>query len=104
MLVFHPDLGAAAPDVAADSEVVICLDCSNSMAGAAFLQAKQVALHALSSLGDAQKVNIVRFGSGERSGLGHGGLPPGSAGSSGWEVAPHSPGPLRHFTSAVRVA
>lgn len=92
MLVFHPDLGAAALDVAADSEVVICLDCSNSMEGAAFLQAKQIALHALSSLGGAQRVNVVRFGSGERSGLGDSGLP-GLRRFCRWEVAPHSPGP-----------
>lgn len=65
MLVFHPDLGTAAPDAAEDSEVIICLDCSNSMEGVTFLQAKQIALHALSLVGKRQKVNVIKFGSGE---------------------------------------
>nr|XP_020145872.1 poly [ADP-ribose] polymerase 4 [Microcebus murinus] len=64
MLVFQPDLHVGLPDRATESEVIICLDCSNSMEGVTFLQAKQIALHALSLVGEKQKVNVVRFGTG----------------------------------------
>ncbi|XP_042110862.1 protein mono-ADP-ribosyltransferase PARP4 isoform X2 [Ovis aries] len=64
MLVFQPNLGITVPDEAERSEVIICLDCSNSMEGETFLQAKQIALHALSCVGKEQKVNIVKFGTG----------------------------------------
>uniref|UniRef100_A0A8D0N411 Poly [ADP-ribose] polymerase n=1 Tax=Sus scrofa TaxID=9823 RepID=A0A8D0N411_PIG len=64
MLVFQPDLGSIPPEQAEQSEVVICLDCSNSMEGETFLEAQQVALHALSLVGEPRKVNIVRFGTG----------------------------------------
>ncbi|XP_036108057.1 protein mono-ADP-ribosyltransferase PARP4 [Molossus molossus] len=64
MLVFHPDLGITAPDRAEECEVIICLDCSSSMEGATFLQAKQIALYALSLVGQRQKMNVVKFGSG----------------------------------------
>ncbi|XP_019507947.1 PREDICTED: poly [ADP-ribose] polymerase 4 isoform X1 [Hipposideros armiger] len=64
MLVFQPDLGVTLPDVAEKSEVIICLDCSNSMEGMTFLQAQQIALYALSLVGKKQKVNVVKFGSG----------------------------------------
>ncbi|XP_058403765.1 protein mono-ADP-ribosyltransferase PARP4 isoform X3 [Diceros bicornis minor] len=64
MLVFQPDLDIARPDLAEKSEVIICLDCSNSMESVTFLQAKQIALYALSLVGKKQKINIVRFGTG----------------------------------------
>ncbi|XP_073750905.1 protein mono-ADP-ribosyltransferase PARP4 isoform X5 [Callorhinus ursinus] len=64
MLVFQPDLGITLSDLAENSEVIICLDCSNSMEGATFLQAKQIALYALSLMGRKQKINIVKFGTG----------------------------------------
>ncbi|XP_037012851.2 protein mono-ADP-ribosyltransferase PARP4 [Artibeus jamaicensis] len=64
MLVFHPDLNITFPDAAEESEMVICLDCSNSMEGVTFFQAKQIALYALSLVGKKQKINIVKFGSG----------------------------------------
>ncbi|XP_036893177.1 protein mono-ADP-ribosyltransferase PARP4 isoform X2 [Sturnira hondurensis] len=64
MLVFHPDLNITLPDTAEESEMVICLDCSNSMEGVTFFQAKQIALYALSLVGKKQKINIVKFGSG----------------------------------------
>uniref|UniRef100_A0A8C7BSE6 Poly [ADP-ribose] polymerase n=1 Tax=Neovison vison TaxID=452646 RepID=A0A8C7BSE6_NEOVI len=64
MLVFQPDLSITVPDLAENSEVIICLDCSNSMEGATFLQAKQIALYALSLMGKKQKINIVKFGTG----------------------------------------
>ncbi|XP_062958691.1 protein mono-ADP-ribosyltransferase PARP4 isoform X2 [Cynocephalus volans] len=64
MLVFQPDLNTALPDLADKSEVVICVDCSNSMEGVMFTQAKQIALHALSLVGEKQKVNVVLFGTG----------------------------------------
>ncbi|KAM6157375.1 protein mono-ADP-ribosyltransferase PARP4 isoform 2-T2 [Erethizon dorsatum] len=64
MLVFQPDLDATFPGPASRNEVVICLDCSNSMEGVTFVQAKQIALYALSLVGEEQTVNIVRFGTG----------------------------------------
>ncbi|XP_049985056.1 protein mono-ADP-ribosyltransferase PARP4 [Alexandromys fortis] len=64
MLVFQPDLAATLPDLRAKNEVIICLDCSNSMEGVTFMQAKQVALYALSLVGEKQKVNIMQFGTG----------------------------------------
>lgn len=77
MLVFHPDLGITHPNIAEENEVIICLDCSSSMEGVTFLQAKQIALYALSLVGEKQKINVVKFGSGECSLTGvHGMLPP----------------------------
>ncbi|EGW11527.1 Poly [ADP-ribose] polymerase 4 [Cricetulus griseus] len=64
MLVFQPDLAATLPDLREKNEVIICLDCSNSMEGVTFMQAKQVALYALSLVGEEQKVNIMQFGTG----------------------------------------
>ncbi|XP_026639056.1 poly [ADP-ribose] polymerase 4 isoform X2 [Microtus ochrogaster] len=64
MLVFQPDVAATLPDLRAKNEVIICLDCSNSMEGVTFMQAKQVALYALSLVGEKQKVNIMQFGTG----------------------------------------
>lgn len=64
MLVFQPDLDATLPGPASRNEVVICLDCSNSMEGVTFMQAKQITLYALSLVGEEQKVNIVQFGTG----------------------------------------
>ncbi|XP_075805124.1 protein mono-ADP-ribosyltransferase PARP4 isoform X3 [Microtus pennsylvanicus] len=64
MLVFQPDVAATLPDLRTENEVIICLDCSNSMEGETFMQAKQVALYALSLVGEKQKVNIMQFGTG----------------------------------------
>lgn len=64
MLVFQPDLAATLPDLCEKNEVIICLDCSNSMEGVTFMQAKQVALYALSLVGEEQKVNLMQFGTG----------------------------------------
>lgn len=65
MLVFQPELADVLPDRREKNEVIICLDCSSSMEGVAFTQAKQIALYALSLLGEEQKVNVMRFGTGE---------------------------------------
>ncbi|XP_064131494.1 protein mono-ADP-ribosyltransferase PARP4 isoform X1 [Loxodonta africana] len=62
MLVFQPDFNITLPETAKKSEVIICLDCSNSMEGEAFLQAKKIALYALSLVDKNQKINIVKFG------------------------------------------
>ncbi|XP_074072354.1 protein mono-ADP-ribosyltransferase PARP4 isoform X2 [Macrotis lagotis] len=62
MLVFHPDFSNILPEEVHTSEVIICLDCSNSMEGSELLQAKQIALHALSLVHEKQKVNIIKFG------------------------------------------
>ncbi|XP_057563072.1 protein mono-ADP-ribosyltransferase PARP4 isoform X5 [Hippopotamus amphibius kiboko] len=64
MLVFQPDLDVTLPNQAERSEVIICLDCSGSMEGETFLHAKQIALYALSLVGEEQRINIVRFGTG----------------------------------------
>ncbi|KAG8524708.1 Protein mono-ADP-ribosyltransferase PARP4 [Galemys pyrenaicus] len=64
MLVFQPDLDAVLPDLVEQSEVIICLDCSNSMEGETFLQAKRIALYALSLVGKKEKINIIKFGTG----------------------------------------
>lgn len=68
MLVFQPDLDLALPELANSSEVIICLDCSNSMEGVTFMQAKKIALYALSLVGEKQRVNLVQFGTGEHCG------------------------------------
>lgn len=67
MLVFQPCLTATLPHVADRNEVIICLDCSNSMEGVTFTNARKIALHALSLLGKKQKVNIIQFGTGEHA-------------------------------------
>ncbi|KAL6036323.1 hypothetical protein STEG23_016438 [Scotinomys teguina] len=64
MLVFQPDLAATLPGLREKNEVIICLDCSSSMEGVTFVQAKQVALYALSLVGEGQKVNVMQFGTG----------------------------------------
>uniref|UniRef100_A0A8D2D2A3 Poly [ADP-ribose] polymerase n=1 Tax=Sciurus vulgaris TaxID=55149 RepID=A0A8D2D2A3_SCIVU len=64
MLVFQPNLDATLPGLAHKNEVIICLDCSNSMEGETFVQAKQIALYALSLVDKKQKVNMVQFGTG----------------------------------------
>ncbi|XP_054995973.1 protein mono-ADP-ribosyltransferase PARP4 isoform X2 [Sorex araneus] len=64
MLVFQPNLDIALHGLAKQSEVIICLDCSNSMESAVFLEAKQIALYALSLMGKKQKINIIKFGTG----------------------------------------
>ncbi|XP_052589085.1 LOW QUALITY PROTEIN: protein mono-ADP-ribosyltransferase PARP4 [Peromyscus californicus insignis] len=64
MLVFQPDLAATLPGLREKNEVIICLDCSSSMEGVTFVQAKQVALYALSLVGKEQKVNVLQFGTG----------------------------------------
>ncbi|XP_031218415.1 protein mono-ADP-ribosyltransferase PARP4 isoform X2 [Mastomys coucha] len=64
MLVFQPELADILPDLCEKNEVIICLDCSSSMEGVTFTQAKQIALYALSLLGEEQKVNIMQFGTG----------------------------------------
>ena len=62
MLTFYPEFEYSIGDV---TEVVIMLDVSNSMAGAALTEAKKVALLTLSLLPDHHLFNIVRFGSGK---------------------------------------
>ncbi|XP_068786394.1 protein mono-ADP-ribosyltransferase PARP4 isoform X2 [Struthio camelus] len=61
MLVFQPEF-VTSEEVHPSNEIIICLDCSNSMAGSALLQAKQIALHALEQFSLRQRVNVVKFG------------------------------------------
>uniref|UniRef100_A0A669QEG4 Poly [ADP-ribose] polymerase n=1 Tax=Phasianus colchicus TaxID=9054 RepID=A0A669QEG4_PHACC len=65
MLVFQPEFEAAFDEEQLSSEIIILLDCSNSMAGSALLQAKQIALHALKQFSSRQNVNIIKFGTSE---------------------------------------
>ncbi|XP_035182570.1 protein mono-ADP-ribosyltransferase PARP4 [Oxyura jamaicensis] len=62
MLVFQPEFEAAFDEEQLSSEIIILLDCSNSMAGSMLREAKQIALHALKQLGFRQNVNVVKFG------------------------------------------
>uniref|UniRef100_A0A8B9QK95 Poly [ADP-ribose] polymerase n=1 Tax=Apteryx owenii TaxID=8824 RepID=A0A8B9QK95_APTOW len=62
MLVFQPEFVTASEEVQLSNEIIICLDCSNSMAGSALQQAKQIALHALELFSLRQRVNVVKFG------------------------------------------
>lgn len=65
MLVFQPEFEAAFDEEQLSSEIIILLDCSNSMAGSMLREAKQIALHALKQLGFRQNVNVVKFGTSE---------------------------------------
>ncbi|KAL7983330.1 hypothetical protein Chor_000206 [Crotalus horridus] len=49
MLVFQPEFEVPFDHLSIHGEAVICLDCSNSMAGSTIQQAKEIALHALNS-------------------------------------------------------
>ncbi|KAM6384315.1 protein mono-ADP-ribosyltransferase PARP4 [Alca torda] len=62
MLVFQPQFETAFEEEHLSNEVTILLDCSNSMAGSALHQAKQIALRVLELLGFRQRVNVVKFG------------------------------------------
>ncbi|XP_041931253.1 protein mono-ADP-ribosyltransferase PARP4-like isoform X2 [Alosa sapidissima] len=77
MLVFYPDFGALhgageepSPGPAAPGgpggrgvqEVLLLLDCSESMQGETLLNARHIALHLLSKLDKKLKINIVLFG------------------------------------------
>ncbi|XP_073899764.1 protein mono-ADP-ribosyltransferase PARP4 isoform X2 [Castor canadensis] len=64
MLVFQPNLDTTLPGLGDKNEVIICLDCSSSMEGETFTEAKKIALYALYLVGKEQKVNIVQFGTG----------------------------------------
>uniref|UniRef100_A0A8C0WCU8 Poly [ADP-ribose] polymerase n=1 Tax=Castor canadensis TaxID=51338 RepID=A0A8C0WCU8_CASCN len=65
MLVFQPNLDTTLPGLGDKNKVIICLDCSSSMEGETFTEAKKIALYALYLVGKEQKVNIVQFGTGE---------------------------------------
>ncbi|KAM6287034.1 LOW QUALITY PROTEIN: protein mono-ADP-ribosyltransferase PARP4 [Spheniscus humboldti] len=62
MLVFQPEFETAFEEEQLSSEIIILLDCSNSMAGSALHQAKQIALHVLELFCFRQRVNVVKFG------------------------------------------
>uniref|UniRef100_A0A8C8SAS2 Poly [ADP-ribose] polymerase n=1 Tax=Pelusios castaneus TaxID=367368 RepID=A0A8C8SAS2_9SAUR len=62
MLVFQPEFETTFKGFQESGEIIICLDCSNSMEGSTLQQAKQIALHALQMSCFRQKVNVVRFG------------------------------------------
>ncbi|KAM6211438.1 LOW QUALITY PROTEIN: protein mono-ADP-ribosyltransferase PARP4 [Sarcoramphus papa] len=62
MLVFQPEFETAFEEEQLSSEIIILLDCSNSVAGSALHQAKQIALRVLELFCFRQRVNVVKFG------------------------------------------
>ncbi|KAJ7320166.1 hypothetical protein JRQ81_019677 [Phrynocephalus forsythii] len=62
MLVFQPEFEALFDPRTVCGEIIICLDCSNSMAGSAIHQAKQIALRALDSCHFATRLTVIKFG------------------------------------------
>ncbi|XP_050783624.1 protein mono-ADP-ribosyltransferase PARP4 isoform X2 [Gopherus flavomarginatus] len=62
MLVFQPKFETSFKGIQLSGEIIICLDCSNSMEGSTLQQAKQIALHALQTSCFGQRVNVIRFG------------------------------------------
>ncbi|XP_015672315.1 protein mono-ADP-ribosyltransferase PARP4 [Protobothrops mucrosquamatus] len=62
MLVFQPEFEVPFDHLSIHGEAVICLDCSNSMAGSAIQQAKEIALHALNSCHLTRKISVFKFG------------------------------------------
>ncbi|XP_072849781.2 protein mono-ADP-ribosyltransferase PARP4 isoform X1 [Pogona vitticeps] len=62
MLVFQPEFEASVGSCTIYGEIIICLDCSNSMAGSEIQQAKQIALGALDSCRFATKLSVIKFG------------------------------------------
>ncbi|XP_055559184.1 protein mono-ADP-ribosyltransferase PARP4-like [Falco cherrug] len=61
MLVFQPESETAFEEEHLSSEILILLDCWNSMAGSALQQAKQIDLCVLRLCGFRQRVNVVKF-------------------------------------------
>uniref|UniRef100_A0A8C0JCS0 Poly [ADP-ribose] polymerase n=1 Tax=Chelonoidis abingdonii TaxID=106734 RepID=A0A8C0JCS0_CHEAB len=62
MLVFQPKFETSFKGIQLSGEIIICLDCSNSMEGSTLQQAKQIALHALQRFCFGQRVTVIRFG------------------------------------------
>uniref|UniRef100_A0A8C3I7R8 Poly [ADP-ribose] polymerase n=1 Tax=Chrysemys picta bellii TaxID=8478 RepID=A0A8C3I7R8_CHRPI len=62
MLVFQPKFETRFKGIQLSGEIIICLDCSNSMEGSTLQQAKQIALHVLQMSCFGQRVNVIRFG------------------------------------------
>ncbi|XP_063161870.1 protein mono-ADP-ribosyltransferase PARP4 [Candoia aspera] len=62
MLVFQPEFEDPFDPLSLHGEAIICLDCSNSMAGSAIQQAKEIALHALNSCHLTSKISVIKFG------------------------------------------
>ncbi|KAJ6662349.1 hypothetical protein lerEdw1_012513 [Lerista edwardsae] len=61
MLVFQPEFEAALDPPSTSGETIICLDCSNSMAGSEIQHAKQIALCAL-GLSYFTRLRVIKFG------------------------------------------
>ncbi|XP_034614697.1 protein mono-ADP-ribosyltransferase PARP4 isoform X2 [Trachemys scripta elegans] len=62
MLVFQPKFETRFKGIQLSGEIIICLDCSNSMEGSTLQQAKQIAVHVLQMSCFGQRVNVIRFG------------------------------------------
>uniref|UniRef100_A0A670HY83 Poly [ADP-ribose] polymerase n=1 Tax=Podarcis muralis TaxID=64176 RepID=A0A670HY83_PODMU len=63
MLVFQPEFESALDPRSTSGETVICLDCSNSMGGSTFQQAKQIALYALELCTfTSRNISVIKFG------------------------------------------
>ncbi|XP_062983799.1 protein mono-ADP-ribosyltransferase PARP4 [Elgaria multicarinata webbii] len=62
MLIFQPDFDGSFDPLCVSGETIICLDCSNSMAGSEIQQAKQIALCALETCHFATRLSVIKFG------------------------------------------
>nr|XP_056714863.1 protein mono-ADP-ribosyltransferase PARP4 [Euleptes europaea] len=62
MLVFQPAIDEPYSPSSSWGEMIICLDCSNSMAGSEIQQAKQIALCALESCWFSAPLSVIKFG------------------------------------------
>ncbi|XP_034971015.1 protein mono-ADP-ribosyltransferase PARP4 isoform X2 [Zootoca vivipara] len=63
MLVFQPEFESPLDPLSTSGETVICLDCSNSMGGSTFQQAKQIALYALELCNfTTGNISVIKFG------------------------------------------
>lgn len=67
MLVFQPEFEEEFDIPSTCGETIICLDCSNSMAGSEIHQAKQIALHALDLYRFVATIRVIKFGTSKSS-------------------------------------
>lgn len=64
MLLFQPEFETAFEEQLSN-EIIILIDCSNSMAGSALHHGKPIALHVLEIFFFRERMNTVKFGTDE---------------------------------------
>ncbi|XP_064413950.1 protein mono-ADP-ribosyltransferase PARP4 isoform X2 [Latimeria chalumnae] len=62
MVVFFPSHGLSTPENESSAEMIICLDCSNSMMGLALQQAQKIAAFFLHTCCSIYRINVITFG------------------------------------------